>query len=1057
MNSSKMNAPEWIQAWPKQYKTLFSLPIQNQAVRMIGKINMQKVQWNPTTLHCTFERKFVSRWIFKDDKWDFNCSCGFPKSKCIHNFILGFAFNKIATEQKWTSNLKPGTAQLNRQEKERESKISQSLNSRLKDSKEATKPVAVKTSKELVVEVDTSRGVSEFMLRFYAVQNDERKIFRMQNLLQTCANTACNRDRSWSEKDSTFLRWLYAHVNKPHVWKGNLSVMKITEGKFKIWVKHWNEQHDRFLEKDSQKPFFLNIHAGLSFELDIQGDKTFIHCYVGSSVQNRQAFHEVYKTIKNASQVVINDNLMVFKPEVGLETLLECFSKKSPSMPTAKVCQFLPAIIENHLELLGGDFITKVNQDYEVSIHAKSGKSGIELLPRVHKYFIDPDAGPHAASMIKKKDGFEVHQTESQTVKEVKAFLKSLSYTKEGERLRLTGDHEDVKKFILAWRLLPQKVKKSCDPSISALLNQTPVDIDASVNLRQNGNYLDYSFSWQAGAQQLSKADLQTVVKNHDPLIRTQSGNWLFINQEQARQALNSFNKLNLNTDQDRVFNFEADKILDIIEQHKDLRVHKNSRELAKNVRSFNAKKSFVLSDTFDKILRNYQKEGFQFISKRLQHEVGVVLADDMGLGKTVQTLAIIDSIRKVNKNKTASIVVAPASVIYVWKNEAKKFLPDLKVEVLVGNKAQRKKTFSKLDELDLVVASYGTIRSDIAELTDVKFSLCILDEAHSIKNPRAKVTQAVKSLQAQYRLALSGTPIENKVTDIWSLMDFLNPGYLGFQRDFENRYNNKSLQGLSEKVSPLLLRRTKKKVLKELPAKTDEILYCDLLPKQSLLYQNELSQSRQKVAESNQRMQIFAALTRLRQICCDSRLHLKDKLPEDWNLNEVSAKLNSLVELVENLKSEGHSVLVFSQFTSMLDLIEEKLKNEISLFRIDGTTPVTKRPQIIEKFDAEESASAFLLSLKAAGTGLTLTKASYVVLFDPWWNPAIEAQAVDRAYRIGQKNTVFAYRLIAKDTVEEKVLQMQQKKKELADSIINQDNRSATKITKNDLLQLFD
>jgi SNF2 family DNA or RNA helicase len=394
--------------------------------------------------------------------------------------------------------------------------------------------------------------------------------------------------------------------------------------------------------------------------------------------------------------------------------------------------------------------------------------------------------------------------------------------------------------------------------------------------------------------------------------------------------------------------------------------------------------------------------------------------------------------------------VVCPATVMEVWKTQAEKFIPSLEVAIWGGNKKVREHFFRR-GSFDVLVTHYGMMRQEQELLTSRDYDFVVLDEAQAIKNPDTQVTQAIKSVSAKNKLALTGTPMENKILDLWSIMDFLNPKFFGQPEDFLRLYSN-NLAALRKRSSLLLLRRSKALVASELPPRVVEVLPIELSDKQRQLYDSTLLKIRQSVKEYGA-MQILAGLTKLRQICCDPELVLKT--PSE----ETSGKLEVLLEKLNDLAETGHSALVFSQFTSMLSLIAPRLREAgIPFWTITGETPLPRRAELTREFSQAPRPGVFLLSLKAAGTGLTLTKADYVFLFDPWWNPAVENQAIDRAHRLGQDKTVMAYRMVARNSVEERVLALIEQKQELFDAVLGgeTDQVIPAKLSREDLLELL-
>jgi hypothetical protein len=510
-------------------------------------------------------------------------------------------------------------------------------------------------------------------------------------------------------------------------------------------------------------------------------------------------------------------------------------------------------------------------------------------------------------------------------------------------------------------------------------------------------------------------------------------------------------------------------------------------------MRNFDGVHAANAPDAFVGTLRPYQREGLGWMQFLRDFRFGGCLADDMGLGKTIQVLALLEARRELRHAKLdraaakpsgadqpsevsskgpdelqsgaadsnssgmgPSLVVVPRSLIFNWKEEAAKFAPKLKVIDHTG--IGRPKTADAFGQQDLILTTYGTLRNDAPFLKDVRFDYVILDEAQAIKNAASESAKAVRLLQGEHRLALSGTPVQNHLGELWSLFEFLNPGMLGTARAFQATgagarvVEQGTREMLSKALRPFILRRTKQQVAKDLPARLEQTIHCVLNTEQRKMYDDLREHYRQslmariaKEGIKRAKIQILEALLRLRQAACHPGLIDKSKV------SMGSAKLDSLLAQLSEVMEEGHKVLVFSQFTSMLAIVRNRLDREkVSYEYLDGRTRDRQTP--VERFQADPACKLFLISLKAGGLGLNLTAAEYVFLLDPWWNPAVEAQAIDRAHRIGQTRQVFAYRLIAKDTVEEKVLQLQQTKRDLADAIINAENSVIGKLGREDL-----
>lgn len=437
-----------------------------------------------------------------------------------------------------------------------------------------------------------------------------------------------------------------------------------------------------------------------------------------------------------------------------------------------------------------------------------------------------------------------------------------------------------------------------------------------------------------------------------------------------------------------------------------------------------------------DSVMRNYQKTGYRWLKMLKENSFGGILADDMGLGKSLQVIALLCS------EKSHSIIVCPTTLILNWVSEIKKFAPHLKVLAVSGSADDRQKMIAKSEDYDVVITSYDLIRRDV-DMYEQTFDFAIADEAQFIKNPETKNAISVKKLKSKHRFALTGTPIENHLGELWSIFDFIMPMYLGHYETFRERYEIGVSQGdaiaterLTRLVKPFILRRLKSEVLKELPPKVESNLVASLEGEQKTLYDATLASIKQEVNAdgSYNRIVVLSMLTKLRQICCDPTL-----LYPDYAGN--SAKLESCMELVRSAVDGGHKILLFSQFTSMLDIIKRKLMEEgVSYFVLKGDTPKAERMRLVNRFNVDDT-KVFLISLKAGGTGLNLTGADVVIHYDPWWNESVMNQATDRAYRMGQDKSVQVYKLILQNTLEEKIMELQEKKSALSTLVVGKEN----------------
>ncbi|CAM3724526.1 DEAD/DEAH box helicase [Clostridium perfringens] len=543
---------------------------------------------------------------------------------------------------------------------------------------------------------------------------------------------------------------------------------------------------------------------------------------------------------------------------------------------------------------------------------------------------------------------------------------------------------------------------------------------------------------------------------------------------------LNLLEDLGLENIKDNEVYIDKSKVLYIQEKLKDrnLSFIKGGNVLQEIVGKLLNKefKRKLLPKALNAELRPYQKEGFKWINEITDLGFGGVLADDMGLGKTLQIIAFL-----LSQKKSKSIVVVPTSVIYNWMDEFEKFAPSIRVGLVHGSKSKRDKVLRdfkrglgiKIEEenlkeksyekYDVLLTTYGTLKNDEKAYENLSFDYCIIDEAQNIKNPSAQATLSVKNIKSRCNIALTGTPIENNLMELWSIFDFVMPGYLFTKERFRERFilDESNLSELKSLITPFILRRLKEDVLSELPEKLEKKYLVEMKGKQKQLYsfyvkaiKNQLNENKSSEKSGRDKINLFAYLTKLREICLDPSLVVPDYTGE-------SSKLTVVKEIVKDASESGKKILLFSQFTSVLQKIEEDFKKEdISYLYLDGGTSAKDRVERVKKFNEDSNIKVFLISLKAGGVGLNLTSASVVIHFDPWWNPAVEDQATDRAHRFGQENKVEVIKLVAKDTIEEKIVLMQEDKRELIQSLMDgktMDGKGLKRLTEEEISKLFE
>jgi non-specific serine/threonine protein kinase len=583
------------------------------------------------------------------------------------------------------------------------------------------------------------------------------------------------------------------------------------------------------------------------------------------------------------------------------------------------------------------------------------------------------------------------------------------------------------------------------------------------IYISSHTDWFDAKVEIYFGEQKITVADVKKALANKQQFVHLQDGSLGILPEEWIKKYSLLFRVGEGKSEKMKLSRYHFSVIEELYENRNEEELFFQLEERYDKLKDFKNIEAIEPPEHLQSILRPYQQSGFQWLNYLHEVKWGGILADDMGLGKTIQALSFIQHIKE-TKGSLKALVVCPTTLMYNWENEIKKFTQSLTYYIHHGG--IRDKNQVTHPQVDVIITTYGTLRSDIKSFVEPEFDYIILDESQAIKNPSSKVTKAASLLKAKSRLCLSGTPLQNNTFDIFAQMNFLNPGMLGSMEFFKQEFavpidkfgEQEQKEHLRRLLYPFILRRTKEQVAKDLPDKTEMILFCEMGDEQRKIYDAFRNDYRDKilgVVESNgiakSQLTILQGLMKLRQIC-DSPAIMKD---EDKFAN-VSIKLDELVrEITENISD--HKALIFSQFLGMLGLIRERLDHMgIKYQYFDGSTSAPDREKAIQGFQNDESCRVFLISLKAGGVGLNLTAADYVYIVDPWWNPAVEQQAIDRTHRIGQTKNIFAYRMICKDTVEDKILKLQEKKKALAADLITDDAGFVKNLTKEDLEYLF-
>lgn len=572
-------------------------------------------------------------------------------------------------------------------------------------------------------------------------------------------------------------------------------------------------------------------------------------------------------------------------------------------------------------------------------------------------------------------------------------------------------------------------------------------------------NILNFTFSMD-NIDKKEIANVLDAIELKKKYYKLKNGDWMRLdtNSElyQMNEVINTLDisKKELQSDEIAISKYKSLELEAMNEEYSFIKLEDELCEIISRFKMYK-ELDIYFSKAEEELLRDYQQLGIKWMLTLASCGFGGILADEMGLGKSLQTIKYIEKRKEENLNRKFMIIV-PTSLIYNWENEFQKFAPGLKYIVVNDTKEKREKSIQEIDKYDIYITTYGLIRQDIKLYEPYQFDTCIIDEAQNIKNVHAETTKIVKSIHAENHFALTGTPIENSILELWSIFDFLMPGFMPNLTKFKHTYTVKSieedaslLKDLNKKVAPFILRRRKKDVLTELPDKIVNNVFVELNEEQKKLYVSYLEKTKKEIDETikkegfmKSQILILSLLTKLRQICIDPKLILE-------NYKGVSAKIESVIDIVEQTIANGHKILLFSQFPSALKIVRKELDlHKIESYYLDGSTKSKERMQLVTEFN-QNDIPIFLISLKAGGTGLNLTSADVVIHLDPWWNPQVENQATDRSHRIGQKNVVEVVKIIAKGTIEEKIVELQAKKQQLSDQVIEGEDRDQIILSK--------
>ena len=1055
-------APAWLGQWltEEEINERFSSVMRANAKMFSMRLRKMVLTFSQFSLRATLDQ-FHPVWQIKDGVWSCRCDCGCPKG-CVHTYLATFLFKLVCQKEGWQLPVAVQPSEMPSKPAQPPSKPAPGVcpqqmtffRDEPTSGASALAQSAPKKHYSLVCEADFTSNHYGVLMRFFRVEDGYRYPMLMSAVrllgaeLERVEAQKMESTATWPEKDKEFIRWLYPKLLELNFSQLGKRELFMSHKDFWRWMERWSQETGRIVEHNSQKgmeTLDIGVPKGLVVRLFDHG--TFVRVALLVVMESGKEYH--YKDLlqmiaDDPSRSVVRNRLSSFNSPVSFETLTRYFGTASADILRGEVCHRLPIMLEGHLELLQPTQCLQIVEtnplDIAIFSHYRDGRFHLNM-QMVQKNgtlidgYLDKDGTYRRLDYVNGK--FVLYSFIMNRVQEMKKLLGQFAAETGGQcqngDYSCKADTTTAAKLRQLWRKLPHEVVKRSDENTRGLLERNSRKAKVELSMREVGKLVEISASCRCGDSFIPFETIRKAAQMNTTIVQNSRGQWLEIDPDSFNEAFKALAENGIDEMQGLLLPDKAVGAMKRLEEMGMLQLEDRSVSFAQRLAKLSVPEAPPLDGTMAAILRSYQRFGTQFLLERSRFGVGAILADDMGLGKTLEVLAMLDAWRRAaNGKRFRALVVAPASVVPVWVQQSAMFCKEMKTVAMVGPSFARKKILSG-DGYDVLVTHYGLVRSDVGRLSQISFDFVILDEAQAIKNPDAQVSSAVRALEAGCRMALTGTPLENSISDLWSIMDFINPGLLEERDVFLSRYGSSSgKQLVTRRLNMLMIRRTKEMVAPELPPKTEELLTVEMSPEMRKAYNKELVKARLS-ADSYSTVNILAAITRLRMFCC------APELLEGIQEKVVSPKVEMLMDRLDELLGSGHSVLVFSQFTSMLKLIKAELeKAQISHCMITGEVAVEKRAQIVQEFVEDENPSVFLLSLKAAGTGLTLTKADYVFLFDPWWNPAVENQAIDRTHRIGQDKPVFAYRLIVKDSIEEKVLQIVEAKRQLFAEVID-------------------
>lgn len=1074
MSTASAQKPKWLNQWiaPQILLANYSRGTKQYAQQLLHRFNLELIHLDEIGFSGRLgEQNF--RWRLVKEKWVPTCSCGYPEGKCLHTAMLALAFNRLASQNNWELSFQneshlPNALKLSsppRSVPERKMGSEYDLPSR------CLPPSSSDSNADLLVEADLNDVKTMVTLQFYRRIGEQKNILTLNHILgiyNLFRRSGNEKIQGWTEEACSLLRWLGNYLSGKGGIVGRQTMIRISPDEFKSWRYFW-EDHSSFLlyRGTTVQPFRRKVFVQLHFDLTIENSSMRINPIFESPDGCLKASYCDIATNFNLKKtmILIKDSIYDCQLPVSVKLLDSCFSSGSRTMPLDKVEEFLPPLLEYHYELMRGACIVRTQREEPCCLHIDLIKNEIGFRVMVGEKSCEIFDGKLKSLITFRRINERKFEINTLVKPELQTQLNDFlaMFLKNG-RKTLPATPQNFQDLRTALGSLSSNLTICLAPELEDLLDeQDGEDLIPMLTIREHYGHYVVKMRWKTKDNtEFTDDEIQNALMQNG-LIQSSRGTWHRFNPQPYKQKRNWWGTHGIEISEEETHllpeelqhllvkreEWGGDLVKTLPNSEEDILFDSESQQIVEHIRNLPPKEPLKLPKQFESVLRDYQRIGFEFLGQRYAGSIGAILADDMGLGKTIQTLALIAAIIEQHKNCEPGkgekiLIVCPASVLSVWQNEARRFTPNLRVASYVGNADSRRKIFED-KQWDCLLVTYGVMRSDDIMLAQHRFALIILDEAQMIKNRRTKVSQSVRRLMADCRIALTGTPLENMILDIWSIMDFLNPGYLGSADKYADRTpGSDEIQALKKKIEPFILRRTKQEVAKELPSRTEEVISLDMGEKQRKLYMQFQTQARQLLQQGGAKsaFNAISALIRLRQICCHPGL---------LGIQDVeSEKVRVVLEMAEELINSGHSVLIFSQFVEMLHLVRREVSSKIRTYELIGSTPTAERARLVREFnDASTPPALFFISLKAGGTGITLTKADYVFILDPWWNPSVERQAIDRTHRIGQDKPVIAYRFVMNHTVEEEVMKIKEEKALLFDQIMENSDKGEEHLSK--------